>query len=83
MPDAVSAVVFSALARHLRMPGEEMARLREESLERLGLDSHGLMRVLLDIERELKLPSRLELPDDALESPASLAAGVVSAVSAG
>ena len=49
----------------------------------MGALDHGLMRVLLDIERELKLPTRLELPDDALESPASLAAGVVSAVSAG
>ena len=51
-----------------------------ESLDRLGLDSHGLMRVLLDIERELKLATSLELPDEALENPATLAAGVAQAV---
>jgi acyl carrier protein len=80
MPDAISATVYAALSRQLRMKPEDLGRLQGESLERLGLDSHGLMRVLLDIERELKLPSSLELPDDALESPSTLAAGVVAAV---
>jgi acyl carrier protein len=83
MPEAISTTVFAALSRQLRMPPAELIRLQGESLDRLGLDSHGLMRVLLEIERELGLPASLELPDDALESPSTLAAGVAAAVAGG
>jgi acyl carrier protein len=83
MPEAISTTVFAALSRQLRMPPADLMRLQGESLDRLGLDSHGLMRVLLEIERELKLPASLELPDDALESPSTLAAGVAAAVAGG
>jgi acyl carrier protein len=50
----------------------------ELGLDALGLDSHGLMRVLLDLERALGLPSGFELPDHALESPATMVAGVAA-----
>ncbi len=83
MSAAVSTTVYAALARQLRMAPAELMRLQGESLDRLGLDSHGLMRVLLEIERELKLPHSLELPDEALENPATLAAGVVAVAAGG
>jgi acyl carrier protein len=83
MAEMVSEAVFAALSRQLRMPVAELRRQEDTSLDRLGLDSHGLMRVLLDIERELKLSASLELADDALESPATLARGVATVVGAG
>lgn len=78
MTDAVSEAVFGALSRQLQMPKEQLVLREREGLDRLGLDSHGLMRVLLDIERELKLASSLELDDAALENPATLVAGVAA-----
>jgi acyl carrier protein len=45
----------------------------------LGLDSHGLLRVLLDIEQQLGLKD-LDLPDDALVSPATMVTGVTAQV---
>ena len=80
MADRIAETVYAALARQLKVPAEKLLEQSAESLDRLGLDSHGLMRVLLDIERELKLSTSLELPDDALENPATLAAGVAQAV---
>ena len=80
MADRIAETVYAALARQLKVPAERLQAQSGESLDRLGLDSHGLMRVLLDIERELKLSTSLELPDDALENPATLAAGVAQAV---
>lgn len=80
MADRISDTVYAALARQLKVPVERLQAQCGESLDRLGLDSHGLMRVLLDIERELKLSTSLELPDEALENPATLAAGVAQAV---
>jgi acyl carrier protein len=78
--DRIDLAVFAALSRQLRVPDAELRRQSGETLERLGLDSHGLMRVLLDIERELKLAGSLDLPDDALENPATLVRGVMSAM---
>lgn len=80
MADRITDTVYAALARQLKVPTERLQVQSTESLDRLGLDSHGLMRVLLDIERELKLATSLELPDEALENPATLAAGVAQAV---
>ena len=80
MPKNVSEVVMSVLAGQLRMAGEELARRRDEGLDQLGLDSHGLMRVLLEIERALELTSSLEVDDEALSTPATLVAGVLKAV---
>jgi acyl carrier protein len=80
MSDRIADAVFAALARQLKLEGGVLRGRAQESLERLGLDSHGLMRVLLDVERELKLATSLELPDDALESPATLVQGVATAV---
>ncbi|MBA2481377.1 MAG: hypothetical protein H0V44_12005 [Planctomycetes bacterium] len=80
--DRVSAAVFAALAGALGLTADEVARRRAEGLDRLGLDSHGLMRVLLEIERVLQLPA-LDLADSALESPATLAAGVAAATRGG
>lgn len=77
MADRITDTVYAALARQLKVPVERLQAQSTDSLDRLGLDSHGLMRVLLDIERELKLATSLELPDEALENPATLAAGVV------
>jgi acyl carrier protein len=80
MADHLTDTVYAALARQLKVPVERLLAQSAESLDRLGLDSHGLMRVLLDIERELKLSTSLELPDEALENPATLAAGVKQVV---
>jgi acyl carrier protein len=80
MAQQITDTVYAALSRQLKVPTERLKAQSAESLDRLGLDSHGLMRVLLDIERELKLSDSLELPDEALENPATLAAGVVQAV---
>jgi acyl carrier protein len=68
--------VFAALGRQLRLDPAALRQRQDESLERLGLDSQGLMRVLLDTERTLGLATSLELPDDALDSPRTLSAGV-------
>ena len=80
MTESIADTVYAALSRQLKIPAERLRTQSHESLERLGLDSHGLMRVLLDIERVLKLSTSLELPDDALENPATLASGVAQAV---
>ena len=77
---ATADAVYAALARQLQLPADELQRRHAEPLDRLGLDSHGLMRVLLDIERALSLPSSLELGDEALATPATLVAGVSAAV---
>jgi acyl carrier protein len=78
----VAAAVHAALARQLRLSPEAVASRADEGLDRLGLDSQGLMRALLDIERSLGLAQPLELADAALESPATLVAGVAAAVGA-
>jgi acyl carrier protein len=83
MSDQISATVYAALGRQLKLDVERVRAMAGESLDGLGLDSHGLMRVLLDIERELKLATSLELPDEALENPGTLVAGVVQAVNGG
>ncbi|HEX3135529.1 MAG TPA: acyl carrier protein [Planctomycetota bacterium] len=80
MDNRIADTVYAALSRQLKVPAERLRAQSAESLDRLGLDSHGLMRVLLDIERELKLSTALELPDEALENPATLASGVTQAV---
>jgi acyl carrier protein len=79
----IADIVLGALARQLQVPVEELAGRQQEALDRLGLDSHGLMRVLLDIERALKLPASLQLDDAALATPATLVAGVASATGSG
>jgi len=73
---AVDQTVYEALARHLSLPLAELVRRQDEDLGALGLDSHGLMRVLLDVEKALQLPESLELADAALATPATLLAGV-------
>jgi acyl carrier protein len=80
MSDKMVATVYAALGRQLKINADQVRAQATASLDGLGLDSHGLMRVLLDIERELQLSSSLELPDEALESPSTLAAGVVQVV---
>ena len=59
---------------------DQVRSRQTDRLEDLGLDSHGLLRVLLEIERGLSLASSLNLPDEALESPRSLIDGVVGVV---
>ncbi|MBA3710039.1 MAG: hypothetical protein H0W83_14615 [Planctomycetes bacterium] len=77
MSQAIPDVVYAALAAQLGIPAADLVRRQDDGLDRLGLDSHGLMRVLLDVERALGLPS-LDLDDAALESPATLVAGVAA-----
>lgn len=74
----IDAAVRASLAQHLGLPEAEVEP--DRSLEELGLDSHGLMRVLMVIEQRLGLERELELDDEALATPASLAAGVAAAV---
>jgi acyl carrier protein len=82
MSEPVEDAVYAALARHLRSDAAAIRASREAPLEDLGLDSHSLLRVLLDIERALGLGHSLELPDEGLASPAAMA-GAIAAVVAG
>jgi len=75
---AVADAVFAALAQQLGLPPAALRARQHEGLDALGLDSHGLMRVLLAIEQGLALPPGLELADDALATPASMVAGVAA-----
>lgn len=74
--DRIQDTVFQTLARQLQLAPDQVAARAQDDLAELGLDSHGLMRVLLDLERQLQLPQALELDDAALATPATLAAGV-------
>ncbi len=76
----IDAVVYASLGRQLGLEPAAVAAAAQRPLEDLGLDSHGLMRVLLAIEEGLGLEQELDLPDAALATPASLAAGVATAV---
>ncbi len=77
MSDRIADAVYAALARQLGRDPAAVLADAERSLEELGLDSHGLMRVLLDIEGALGL-SGLDLPDEALASPAAMVVGVAA-----
>jgi acyl carrier protein len=83
MMTPVAVAVHAALARQLKVAPAIVAQRSSDGLDRLGLDSQGLMRVLLDVERALALAKPLELPDEALENPATLVAGIEAAVAAG
>jgi len=76
----IADAVYTALARQLNLPQAQLRARAGEGLDALGLDSHGLMRVLLEIEQTLGLPAGgLDLPDQALESPATMVEGVAAA----
>ncbi len=79
MTERIAAAVYAALGRQLGIEATAIAASAQRSLEELGLDSHGLMRVLLDIEQQLQLTD-LDLPDEALTSPAAMIAGVAARV---
>ncbi len=83
VPAHISDAVFGALARQLNLSGDDIVRRAGDGLDAMGLDSHGLLRVLLEIERRLGLAASLDLPDSALENPTTLAAGVAAVVGAG
>jgi len=78
----IASTVRTVLAEQIGLTVDELVARSDESLDRLGLDSHGLMRVLLDIERALDLPVPLELADEALSTPTTLINGVVRAFEA-
>ncbi len=82
MSDRITDTVVAALARQLNIPSATLSAKLSAKLEDLGLDSHGLLRVLLEIEKGLSLSESLDLPDAALESPRTLIDGV-AAVAAG
>ena len=76
----VADAVFRALAKQLNLPEAQLRARANDGLDALGLDSHGLMRVLLEIEQALGLPTgSLDLPDQALESPQTMVDGVAAA----
>ena len=76
----VADAVFRALAKQLNLAEADLRARAGDGLDALGLDSHGLMRVLLEIEQALGLPTgSLELPDQALESPRTMIDGVTAA----
>jgi len=68
--------VYRYLARQLGMAEEALRASAERDLEELGLDSHGLLRVLLDVEADCELPEHLDLEDAELATPTTLAAAV-------
>jgi acyl carrier protein len=80
MSERIAETVVAALAKQLNLSASEVHSRDRDSLENLGLDSHGLLRVLIDVERALALPKSLNLPDEALESPRALIAGVAGAM---
>lgn len=67
----VAAIVHRELATQLDLTPEAVAE-SDQDLEDLGLDSHGLMTVLLSVERAFDLQESLDVPDEGLESPAAL-----------
>jgi acyl carrier protein len=75
VPD-IAQVVFHALSAQLSLTPEQVSQRAQEDLGALGLDSHGLMRVLLEIEKALGLARSLELDDAALATPQSMLDGV-------
>jgi len=79
-PQRVTTTVREALARQLGLSPAAVAEADTTSLDELGLDSHGLMRVLLAVEDTLALERELDLPDEALDTPQSLCDGVRAAV---
>jgi acyl carrier protein len=81
MSEQIAQTVVAALAKQLNLPANQVRARESDRLEDLGLDSHGLLRVLIEVERSLALASSLNLPDEALESPRTLIAGVAGAVS--
>ena len=80
MTQRIEHAVLTALAHQLQLDRAAVHGARDRGLDELGLDSHGLMRVLLDIEKSLGLSTPLELLDDALATPATLVAGVAVAI---
>lgn len=79
-PASIADAVYRALAKQLNLPEAELRARAADGLDALGLDSHGLMRVLLEIEQALGLATgSLELSDQALESPQTMVAGVAAA----
>ncbi|MDA3960348.1 MAG: acyl carrier protein [Planctomycetota bacterium] len=80
MAEKIERVVYQSLAAQLGVAVTDLEASADRSLEELGLDSHGLMRVLLVIEQGLGLSTELDLDDEYLESPRSLCAGVAAAV---
>lgn len=80
MRTRIVLTVQTALAEQIGLTVNELIARTDDSLDRLGLDSHGLMRVLLEIEKALDLQVPLELADEALSTPTTLIAGVVEVV---
>ena len=80
MRTRIAHTVQTALAEQLGLTVDELVVRTDDSLERLGLDSHGLMRVLLEIEKALNLQVPLELADETLSTPTTLIAGVIGIV---
>ena len=80
MRTRIVLTVQTALAEQLGLTLDELIVRTDDGLDRMGLDSHGLMRVLLEIEKALDLQVPLELADEALSTPATLIAGVVEVV---
>ncbi len=70
--DAVATTVFTALSGLLGLDARSRAN---DDLATLGLDSQGLLRLLLEVERALGLPP-LDLPDAAFTSPATLVTAI-------
>ncbi len=75
LEDSVATVVFTALSS---LVGVDVRDRPDEDLAVLGLDSQGLLRLLLEVERALGLPP-LDLPDAAFTSPATLVAAIRAA----
>ena len=67
------------LAQALSCSVDELDGSLDADLEQLGMDSHNLMRCLLDVEAACGV-SDLSLPDEALETPRSFMAGLQTAV---
>lgn len=75
MADPIADAVHAALGAQLGLSAAAVAAQPDRGLDQLGLDSHGLMRVLLDLEQRLGLTD-LDLADDHLASPATMVAGI-------
>ncbi len=80
MRTRIASTVLTALAEQVGLTVDDLAVRTDDRLDSLGLDSHGLMRVLLDIERALDLQVPLDLADEALNTPTTLIAGVTGVV---
>lgn len=68
----IEKIVFESLRGQLNLNHQDMKRNRKTSFVVLGLDSLGLVGIILEIENQLKITLENPLPEDVLTTPETL-----------